>query len=99
MELVTKGARTRTMKLRQSQDDRASGAVVASAAPVSERQGFCELCPALVTRRFKLSIENHRLTRGSRAPVPRRGLSNLREADFCGLSNIVPYRSGIARRL
>jgi|GEM_PF-5984588 len=47
------------MKLRQSQDDRASVAVVASAAPVPERLGFCKLCPAFVASRFKLSIENH----------------------------------------
>src|SRR5580704_6799961 len=98
MKLVTKGARTRTMKLRQSQDDRASGPVVASAAPVPEKLGFCKLCPAFVASRFKLSIENHGLTRGSRARVPRRGLGSFRAADFRDLSNIVPwYRSGIAR--
>jgi len=86
------------MKLRQSQDDRASGAVVASAAPVPERLGFCKLCPAFAESRFKLSIENHRLTRGSRARVPRRGLGSFRAADCCDLSNIDPwYRSGIAR--
>src|SRR5580693_984240 len=98
MELVTKGARTRTMKLRQSQDDRASGAIVASAAAVPERRGFCKLCPAFVASRFKLSIENHRLTRGSRACAARRSLGSFRAADFCGRSNIVPrYRSDIAR--
>src|ERR1700730_3210834 len=96
MELVTKGARTRTTKLRQSQDDRASGAIVASTAPVPERLGFCKLCPAFVASRFTLAIENHRLTRGSRARVPRRGLSSFRAADFCGLSSIVPwYRSAL----
>src|ERR1700680_487591 len=97
MELVTKGARTRTMKLRQSQDDRASDAVVASAAPVPEKLGFCKLCPAFVASRFTLAIENHRLTRGSRARVPGRSLGSFGSADFCGLSSIVPwYRSGIA---
>jgi hypothetical protein len=86
------------MKLRQSQDDRASVVVLGSAAPVPERLGFCKLYPAFVASRFKLSIENHRLTRGSRARVPRRGLGSFRAADFRGLSNIVPwYRSGIAR--
>ena len=85
------------MKLRQSQDDRASGVVVASATPVPEGLGFCKLFPAFVASRFKLSIENHEITRGSRVRVPRRGLGSLRAADFCGLSNIVPwYRLGIA---
>jgi hypothetical protein len=91
MELVTNGARTRTMKLRQSQDDRASGVVVASATPVPEGLGFCKLFPAFVASRFKLSIENHRITRGSRVRVLKRGLGSFRAADFCGLSNIVPW--------
>ena len=55
------------MKLRQSQDDRGSAGVLASAAPVSEWLDFCKLRPAFVASRFKLSIENHRLMRGSRA--------------------------------
>jgi hypothetical protein len=84
------------MKLRQSQVDRASVVVLGSAAPVPERLGFCKLYPAFVASRFKLSIENHRLTRGSRARVPRRGLGSFRAADFRGLSNIVPwYRSAV----
>src|ERR1700731_1700399 len=98
MELVTKGATTRTTKLRQSQDDRASVAALASAPSVPEGPGFCMLCPALVASRFKRSIENHTLTRRSRARAPKCGLGSFLAADFCGLSNIVPwYRSGIAR--
>jgi len=78
------------MKLRQSQDDRVLVAVLASALPVPERLGFCKLCPAFVASRFKLSIENHRPTLGSRVEVPKRGLGSFPAADFRGLSNIVP---------
>ena len=74
------------MKLRQSQDDRTSAEVPAAAAPVPDRLGFCKLRPALVASRFKLSIENHRLTRGSRVGVPRRGLGSFPVADFRGLN-------------
>jgi hypothetical protein len=78
------------MKLRQSQDDRVPVPVVASAAPVLERPGFCKLCPAFVASRFKLSIENHSLARGSRARATKRGLGSFWAADFCGIFNIVP---------
>ncbi|MFZ3325687.1 MAG: hypothetical protein WA231_07245 [Methylocella sp.] len=94
MEHVTKGARTRTRKLRQSQVDRVFVAVLASAAPVPERLGFCKLRPAFVASWFKLSIENHRRTLGSRVRVPKRGFGSFPAADFRGVSNIVP---GVAR--
>jgi hypothetical protein len=82
------------MKLRQSQDDCVFGAVLASAAPVPERLGFCKLRPAFVASRFKLSIENHRRTLVSRVRVPKRGFGSFPAADFRGVSNIVP---GVAR--
>src|SRR5947208_2139622 len=97
MELVTKGARTRTMKLRQIQDDRASVAVFTSAAPAPEGLGFCKLCPAFVASRFKRSIENHTLTRRSRSRAPKRGHGSSRAVDFCSLSNIVTWYRSVVR--
>ena len=79
------------MKLRQSQDDRSSMEVVAAAAPSPERLGSCKPYPAFAASRFNLSIENHRLTRGSRMRVAKRGLGSFRAADFCSLSNIVRW--------
>jgi hypothetical protein len=97
MELTTTGARTRTRKLRQSQDDRASIAVLAWAAPVAKELGICKPCPAFVASRFKLSIENHGLTRGSRVGVPKRSFGSIPAADFRVLSSIVPWYPRLRR--
>jgi hypothetical protein len=89
------GVRTRTMKLRQSQDDPVSVAVFTSAA-VPEGLGFCKLCPVNVASQFERLIENHTLTRRSRSRSLKRGLESSRVVDFRDLSNIVPwYRSAV----